>query len=350
MPDYGMLSSGLSSFHRLARNPWDLSMNPGGSSAGAAAACAAGYGPLHIGTDIGGSIRLPAGWCGIFGLKPSQGRIPIHPPYAGRVAGPMTRTVADAALAMTVLARPDARDPTSLPPQGIAWGETILDPRGLRLGLWLDAGWGQPLDPEIHAVVNAAANTFEAAGAIVEPLAPFTTRGMADGMDAFWRMRAWLDISTLPVERQARVLPYIRAWAEGGAATSGTQVFRGYSQMAALRDAAVAATQRFDFVLAPVSPVIGFPAEFASPLNDPARPFEHIAFTLPFNMSEQPAASINAGCSAGGMPIGLQLIGRRHDDLGVLRLARAWEQLRGPQRPWPAVNATQAAPGRSQAA
>ena len=335
MPDYGMLSSGLSSFHKLARNPWDLSKNPGGSSAGAAAACAAGYGPLHIGTDIGGSIRLPAGWCGVFGLKPSLGRIPIDPPYPGRVAGPMTRTVEDAALAMTVLTLPDSRDTMSLPYQAIGWRELELDIRGLRLGLWLDAGWGSPLDPEVRALIEGAANVFEAAGAIVEPVAPFTSRAMADGMDAFWRMRAWLEISALPVERQARVLPYIRHWAAGGAALSGAQVFGGYSQMGALRDAAVAATKRFDFVLAPVSPVVSFPAELASPLDDPERPFEHIAFTLPFNMSEQPAASINAGYSQTGLPIGLQLIGHRHDDLGVLRLARAWEHLRGPQRPWP---------------
>ncbi|MEO8656684.1 MAG: amidase, partial [Ramlibacter sp.] len=121
MPDYGMLSSGLSSFHKLARNPWDMAKTPGGSSAGAGAAAAAGYGPLHIGTDIGGSLRLPAGWCGIFTLKPSLGRIPIKPAYTGRVAGPMTRTVADAALMMATLSRPDARDPTSLPPQTIDW-------------------------------------------------------------------------------------------------------------------------------------------------------------------------------------------------------------------------------------
>src|SRR6187399_27960 len=100
MPDYGMLSSGLSSFHPLTRNPWDLSKNPGGSSSGAGAAAAAGYGPFHVGTDIGGSIRLPAGWCGVFGLKPSFGRVPVDPPYYGRVAGPMTRTVQDAALMM----------------------------------------------------------------------------------------------------------------------------------------------------------------------------------------------------------------------------------------------------------
>src|SRR5271169_5899520 len=117
MPDFGMLSSGLSSFHPLTRNPWDLRMNPGGSSAGAGAACAAGYGPLHLGTDIGGSVRLPAGWCGLVALKPSAGRVPIDPPYVGRVAGPMTRNVADAALMMATLSGADARDYMSLPPQ-----------------------------------------------------------------------------------------------------------------------------------------------------------------------------------------------------------------------------------------
>jgi aspartyl-tRNA(Asn)/glutamyl-tRNA(Gln) amidotransferase subunit A len=338
MPDYGMLSSGLSSFHRLTRNPWDRTKNPGGSSAGAAAACAAGYGPLHLGTDIGGSIRLPAGWCGIVGFKPSLGRIPIHPPYAGRVAGPMTRSVDDAALAMTVLTRPDVRDTMSLPRQDIAWRELDLDLRGRRIGLWTDAGWGQVVEPAVRDAVEAAARGFESAGAIVEPLAPFVTRAMADGMDAFWRMRSWLDLSALPAERRARVLPYIVSWAEGGARLSGEAVFRGYSAMGALRDAAVAATQRFDAVLSPASPVVAFPAEWASPLNDPARPFEHIAFTLPFNMSEQPAITLNAGYSEDGLPIGLQIAGRRHDDLGVLRVARAWERLRPPQRPWPTLD------------
>src|SRR5437773_4030780 len=134
MPDYGMLSSGLSSFHPLTRNPWDFSKNPGGSSAGAAAGLAAGYGPLHIGTDIGGSIRLPAGWCGVFGLKPSLGRVPIDPPYIGRVAGPMTRSVADAALLMSVLSRPDGRDHMSLPYQSCDWLALERDLKRLWLG------------------------------------------------------------------------------------------------------------------------------------------------------------------------------------------------------------------------
>src|ERR1700754_1723643 len=145
MPDYGMLSSGLSSFHPLTRNPWDLSKNPGGSSAGAGAAGAAGYGPLHLGTDIGGSVRLPACWCGPVALRRSLGRIPIDPPYVGRVAGPMTRTVDDAALMMSVLSKPDRRDGMSLPAHDINWKALEKSPRKLRLGLMLDAE-GQSLE------------------------------------------------------------------------------------------------------------------------------------------------------------------------------------------------------------
>ena len=341
MPDYGMLSSGLSSFHaqfgKLTRNPWNLATNPGGSSAGAGAAAAAGFGPLHVGTDIGGSIRLPAAWCGGVGLKPSLGRVPIKPPYIGRVAGPMTRSVEDAAAMMAVLSRPDWRDATSLPPQDIAWGELAGPVRGLRLGLWLDPGWGLPLAAEIASAVQLAARVFEHAGAVVEPLAPFCTREMADGIDLFWRVRSGLEIAALPSERQARVLPFIREWVAAGAAATAPQLFHGFSQFAALRDAAVAACQPFDFVLSPVAPLASFAAEHAMPTNDPQRAMEHIAFTLPFNMSEQPAISVPCAHAANGAPIGLQIAGRRHDDLGVLRLARAWEQLRPADalRPWP---------------
>ena len=116
---------------------------------------------------------------------------------------------------------------------------------------------------------------------------------------------------------------------------TAAEVFHGYSQMTALREAAVNACQRFDFVLSPVSPVPTYAAELAGPTADPERPFEHIAFTLPYNMSEQPAASIDCGHTRGGLPIGLQIIGHRHDDLGVLRLSRAWEQMRPAPRPWP---------------
>jgi aspartyl-tRNA(Asn)/glutamyl-tRNA(Gln) amidotransferase subunit A len=340
MPDYGMLSSGLSSFHALARNPWDLTKGPGGSSAGAGAGVAAGYGPLHVGTDIGGSLRLPAAWCGIFTLKPSLGRIPIDPPYAGRAAGPMTRSVADAALLMQVLAQPDDRDAMSLPAQAIDWSCLGRDLGGVKIGLLLDAGAGLPVDPEIAAAVRAAGERYASAGAQVEAMAPFFTRAMLDGMDAFWRMRSWLDWSAMSQQRRAKVLPFIVEWLKGGAQLSGEQVFRGYSQMAAMRDAAIAAHRPFDFVLSPTAPIAAFRAELASPTDDPQRPLEHIAFTVPYNMSEQPAASINCGWTSTGLPIGLQIAGRRHDDLGVLQMAHAWEALRPAQRPWPEPPAT----------
>ena len=335
MPDYGMLSSGLSSFHPLARNPWDLMKGPGGSSAGAGAAVAAGYGPLHVGTDIGGSLRLPAAWCGIFTLKPSLGRIPIDPPYAGRCAGPMTRTVADAALLMGALAQPDERDTMSLPALSIEWSRLERDVRGLRIGLLLDARAGLPVDPEIAAAVRAAADRFAAAGANVEAIEPFFTRAMLDGMDNFWRMRSWLDMSRLPTERRATVLPFILEWVARGSMLTAEQLFVGYSQMGAMRDAAVAAHRPFDFVLSPTAPIAAFAAELASPTDDPARPLEHIAYTVAYNMSEQPAASINCGYTTSGLPIGLQIAGKRHDDLGVLQLSAAWEAMRPASRPWP---------------
>ena len=338
MPDYGMLSSGLSSFHPLSRNPWDVSKGPGGSSAGAGAAAAAGYGPLHIGTDIGGSLRLPASWCGIFSLKPSLGRIPIDPPYTGRAAGPMTRTVQDAALMMQVLSQPDVRDSMSLPYQPIAWGEYdqgVQRLRGLRLGLLLDAGCGLPVEAEVRAAVEHAARLFEQAGAQVSLMQPFMTQAMLDGMDHFWRMRSYTDLQALPEAQRAKVLPYIRAWAESAAGMTGTQVFQASQQFHTTRVATVKACSGFDYVLSPVAPMPAFAAELPSPTNDPLRPLEHIGFTVPFNMSEQPAASVNCGYTASGLPIGLQIAGARFDDLGVLQVAHAFEQIRGPQRPWP---------------
>ncbi|GEO15008.1 amidase [Microvirga aerophila] len=335
MPDYGMLSSGLSSFHPLARNPWDLSKNPGGSSAGAGAAAAAGYGPFHIGTDIGGSIRLPAGWCGVFGLKPSFGRIPIDPAYYGRVAGPMTRTVRDAALMMRTLSRPDVRDAMSLPAHDLPWLDLDIDVKGLRIGVMMEAGIGMPLDPEIRACIERAVEVFEEAGAEIEQIPPFVTRDMLNGLDVFWRQRAWMDIGALSEEQRALVLPYILSWAEGGKALSGAEVYNGMNQMIVMRNAAIAATHRFDFVLSPVAPVPAYQAELASPIHDPEEPFEHIGYTVAFNMSDQPSASVNAGFTNSGLPIGLQITGRRFDDMGVLRLSQAWETMCPFKRPWP---------------
>jgi aspartyl-tRNA(Asn)/glutamyl-tRNA(Gln) amidotransferase subunit A len=335
MPDYGMLSSGLSSFHPLTRNPWDLSKTPGGSSSGAGAAAAAGYGALHIGTDIGGSVRLPAGWCGIFGLKPSLGRIPIDPPYIGRCAGPMTRTVQDSALLLSVLSQPDPRDHMSLPPQKIAWMKLEREVKGLKIGLQLDAGFGLPVDPEIQMAVEAAARLFAKAGAKIVPVKPILTREIFDGLDDFWRSRSWDDIVRLPAETRVKILPFIASWARKALQLSSVDVVRGFNRIMEMRKLAAAAFTPLDFLLSPTAPVPAFAAELPCPTNDSSRPLEHIGFTVLWNMSEQPAASINCGYTRSGLPIGLQIVGNRFDDPGVLQIARWYEQHRPPQKPWP---------------
>jgi aspartyl-tRNA(Asn)/glutamyl-tRNA(Gln) amidotransferase subunit A len=335
MPDYGMLSSGLSSFHPLTRNPWDLSKNPGGSSSGAGAAGAAGYGPLHLGTDIGGSVRLPACWCGLVALKPSLGRVPIDPPYVGRVTGPMTRIVDDAALMMGVLSKPDRRDGMSLPAHDINWKALDKSPRKVRIGLILDLGVGQKLEKEVREVAVKAAKAFESAGAVVTEVDGVLTREMLEGLDNFWRARMWDDLSKLEPEQRTKTLPYIYKWAEAGAKLTGVDVVRGFNATMAIRAAAAKLFTDLDYVISPVSPVVNFPAEFAAPLNDPEKPFEHICYTVPWNMSENPAASINGGYGKHGFPIGVQIIGRRFDDLGVLGMAKAFEGLRDVQKPWP---------------
>jgi aspartyl-tRNA(Asn)/glutamyl-tRNA(Gln) amidotransferase subunit A len=158
---------------------------------------------------------------------------------------------------------------------------------------------------------------------------------MLDGMDWFWRMRSYADFKALPPERKAKILPYIQQWGDSAATMSGEAVFKAYSQFHATRVQTVAACNAFDYVISPTSPVPAFPAELPSPTNDPMRPLEHIGFTVPYNMSEQPAASINCGYTKAGLPIGLQIAGQRFDDLGVLQVARAFEIVRGEQRPWP---------------
>ena len=334
-PDYGMLSSGLSSFHHLSRNPWDVRKNPGGSSAGAAAAAAAGYGPLHVGTDIGGSIRLPAAWCGLVGFKPSLGRIPIDPYYVGRCAGPMTRTVDDAAWLMQVLSLPDSRDATSLPPQAIDWHARIDSPKGLRIGLMLEAGCGLKLDSQIEAAVRAAADCFAQAGATVVSVQPVLTRKILDGIDMYWRARLWSEVGAFPADRRARILPYILDWAGKGAHVTGAEAIAGFNGTFDLRRACARVFEDVDVVLSPTTPNVSFPAEWASPMNDPERPFDHICYTLPWNMSEQPAISLNCGFSTDGMPIGVQIITARFADWQTLALARWFESLQGSLPTWP---------------
>jgi aspartyl-tRNA(Asn)/glutamyl-tRNA(Gln) amidotransferase subunit A len=247
----------------------------------------------------------------------------------------MTRTVDDAALMMAVLSKPDRRDGMSLPAHEINWKVLDKSPRKLRIGLMLDLGVGQALEKEVRDVAVKAAKAFESAGAVVTEVDGVLTREMLDGLDNFWRARMWDDLSKLDPAGRAKALPYITRWAEAGAKLSGVDVIRGFNATMAIRSAAAKLFTDLDYVISPVSPVVNFAAELASPLNDPDKPFEHICYTVPWNMSENPAVSINGGYDNSGFPIGVQIIGRRFDDLGVLGMAKAFEGLRGPQKPWP---------------
>ena len=330
MPDWGMLSSGVSSLHGITRSPWDESLTTGGSSSGAGAAAAAGYGPLHVGTDIGGSIRLPGTWLGLTTLKPSAGRVPLDVPYLGRVAGPITRSADDAALLLSVISRPDARDWTSLPPEVLPSTPDVLDPVGLRVGLHLDAGCGLPVDPDVRTAVEEAAAVFADAGAVVTPLEPFMRQSWLEDLDQFWRVRSLTDLDALDATAQERVLPFIRRWAEGARKVDGVDVLRDYTSIMAIQQATVAATERYDLVLSPVAPMPAFPAEWPMPWGDGDAAMPHIGFTAPYNLSGQPAGTTNCGFTADGRTIGVQVSGRRFDDVGVLA-ALAWFEAHRPE-------------------
>jgi len=295
MPDFGMLSSGLSSIHGVTRNPWNTARNTSGSSSGAGAAAAAGYAPLHLGTDIGGSVRLPATHCGIFALKPSLGRVPVYPPYIGRVTGPTTRGVASSAALMNLLSKPDARDFMSLPFEATDFSDIDgLKLKGLRIGFLPDMKVGLPVHPEVAAVAAAAAKALAGAGAIVEEMRSFLTEELADGMCRFFEARSYNDYAQLPPAKQAKVLPFIAEWSTWRAKDfSGRDVMAAYGSYVALRDATIRATLPYDFVISPTSPILPYEAELASPNNDPRNALPHIALPVRYNMSEQPAAPLN---------------------------------------------------------
>lgn len=322
MPDWGMLSSGVSSLHGVSRSPIDPRLTTGGSSAGAGAAAAAGYGPIHIGSDIGGSIRLPGTWLGLVTLKPSFGRVPLDKPYLGRCAGPLARRVADLRWAMEAIGRPDVRDYSQLPPYEGGY-EAEFHVEGAHVAVLADAGCGEAVDADVAAVVRHAVDVLADAGAQVEAITPFMDDGLLADVDRFWRVRSWVDYAALEVADQRKVLPYIAEWCRRGADVSGAEVLRCYQQIQRMRECTIAATAAYDFVISPVAPMAAFPAEWPMPFNDPAIPMQHIGFTVPYNMSEQPAVSVHAGFTGDGRTVGVQLAGRRFDDAGTLAMA-AW--------------------------
>ncbi|WP_018157298.1 amidase [Demetria terragena] len=323
MPDWGMLSSGVSSLHGITRSPLNPAWTTGGSSSGAGAATAGGYGPLHVGSDIGGSIRLPGTWLGIPTLKPTSGLVALDTPYPGRCAGPMARTVDDLSLLLSVIGQHDARDWTSSGGPRSAPGWDGID--GLRVGLLQDAGCGPESDAEVRAVVDRAAATLTAAGARVEPVDSWMTPDLLARLDTFWRVRSYVDYAALTRDQQAKVLPFIARWVTAAQDVSGARLMECHRAMDEIAKATTKATAAYDILLSPVAPMAAFPAEWPMPWGDSDEGMAHIGFTVPFNMSGQPAATVNGGFTGDGRPVGIQIAGQRFADEAILKIARWFE-------------------------
>jgi amidase/aspartyl-tRNA(Asn)/glutamyl-tRNA(Gln) amidotransferase subunit A len=334
-PDLGMLASGVSSAHGIVRNAWNTDYNTGGSSAGAASSVAACVTPCSIGSDIGGSVRLPASHCGVFGFKPTNGRIAHIPPDPMRCAGPLTRTVADAALMLNVLTKPDERDYWALPPtKENFYSDLKINLKGLKLGMLLDIGFGPSVDSVVRQAVEKAANLFEEAGAIVEPISLSFDFDPLEAIERFFMVRCSLEYNSFTREQKQNVLPYIRQWSGAAQDISAVELMAAIAAIEQTKAVIFKAFKNFDYILSPVMPVIGFAADALGP--DPDKPIAHIGYTCLYNQSRQPAASICCGFAENGLPIGLQIIGHQFDDLGVLQLANSYEQKRGLGINWPA--------------
>ncbi|UCI31873.1 amidase family protein [Mesorhizobium sp. B4-1-4] len=333
--EFGWSGISRSPLTGITSNPWKLGYNAGASSAGAGAAAAAGYGPLHQGGDGAGSIRMPAHFCGVFGLKPSFGRVPYYPVGVGDLTahiGPMTRTVADSALMLDVMAGPHFLDYTSLE-AGPANYLARLDygVKGRRIAYSPDLGIAR-VDPQVAKLVRTAAARFAELGAVVEEVSTSWAKDGPELIRFFWSAH---------MSRHARHLPKWEAEMDPGLVACIKQgqnisVAR-YLEMRERKMAYVANIHRWfqdwDFLLTPSVSVAAFPAEKLMPDHWPTHPWDWLMwaeFSHPFNMSWNPAASVPCGFTSDGLPVGLQIVGKRFDDLGVLQASAAFERL----QPW----------------
>src|SRR5271167_3740071 len=335
-PEFGWKALGDSPLTGITRNPWDSSRTSGGSSAGAAAAAAAGIAPLHLGSDGAGSIRTPSAFCGIFGLKPSFGRVPAYPPSAlGLLAhlGPMARTVSDAGLLLGVISRADHRDPYALPPEDRDWRDGLDGGvKGWRIAFSPNLGYAR-VDGEVAGAVAAAARQFEALGAIVEQVDK-VFESPRDALFTLWAAGLASVMRTFPDERKRSSDPGLLATAAAGETLSAVDWVDADRVRNALGRTMGAFHQRYDLLLTPTMPIPALPA--GQDLNDPVTERHWIdwsPFSYPFNMTRQPAASIPCGLTAAGLPIGLQIVGPLYADARVLRAARAFETTQPERRP-----------------
>jgi aspartyl-tRNA(Asn)/glutamyl-tRNA(Gln) amidotransferase subunit A len=333
--EFGWTGVSHSPLTGITHNPWKFGYNAGASSAGAGAGAAAGYGPLHQGSDGAGSIRMPAHFCGVFGLKPSFGRVPNYPVSTGDMTshnGPLTRTVADSALMLGVMAGPHPWDYTTLEAGPAAYQARLQEGiKGKRIAYSPDLGHAR-VDPEVAALVRAAVGRFGELGAIVEQVAtPWAAPG-PELIRFFWAAHL------------TRLKPQLERWEPKmdpglvACIKAATDVSVADYQIAREGKMAYVASihkwfQDWDFLLTPAVSVAAFPAEKLMPDHWPQHDWDWVSwaeFSYPFNMSWNPAASVPCGFTGAGLPVGLQIVGKRFDDLGVLQASAAFEAI----QPW----------------
>lgn len=341
-PEFGWKGDSGNRLVGPTHNPWKHGRTAGGSSGGGAAAVAAGLGPLAQGSDGAGSIRIPCGFCGIFGLKPSFGLVPYHPPSSvGDFShiGPMTRTVADAALLLNATAGEDPRDRYSWS-SGVDYVKALDgDVRGLRIGWSLDLGYS-PVDPQVIQATEAAVRRFEELGCTVEEAHP----GLEDPWEIVHIIWASSHAGTLKDqfdEVQDRLDPGLVEVIEAGQRFSAAEFTAALARRNAYAQKLRSFTSQYDLFVTPTLPITAFAAGADQPGSIQGQPTDYLswtAFTYPFNITGQPAATVPCGWDSAGLPIGLQIVGRFHDDATVLRAAAAFEVIapwrdRRPPRP-----------------
>ena len=325
-PEFGWKGVTDSPLTGITRNPRDPRKTPGGSSGGAAAAVASGMGPLAVGTDGGGSIRIPCAFTGLFGIKPTFGRVPAWPPSPmGTVAhvGPIARSVADAALMLMVMSRPDARDWTALPYDGRDYREGLEDGvRGLRIAYSANLGYAR-VDREVAEIVKKAVRTFDDLGARVEERDP----GFEDPQETFsrhWFPGAALVVSSVPAKKRSLIDKGLREIARRGERITALEHFEAAQKRNELGLAMSRFHVHYDLLVTPTLSVAAFDVGREAPKNAESW-VSWTPFTFPFNLTQQPAASIPCGLTKAGLPVGLHIIGPRYAEAQVLRAARAFE-------------------------
>jgi len=338
-PEYGWKGVTDSPLTGVTRNPWDPARTSGGSSGGGAAAVASGLGPLSVGTDGGGSIRIPASFCGIVGLKPTQGRVPVYPPSTfGTLShvGPMARTVADTALLLDVIGAPDFRDSLALDRQPSVRAQLDAGRLAGRHVAYSPALGYATVDPEVDAAVRAAVSALEAHGARVSLADP----GFASPRSAFdrlWYAGAARLVADIPDARRDLIEPGLAEAAEAGARCSVLEYLQALRERSELGIAMGAFHQTYDLLVTPTEPIVAFAAGAEVPDGSAeSRWPSWTPFSYPFNLTHQPAATVPCGFSAAGLPIGVQIVGPRHADALVLSACAAIEAALPWTDRWPA--------------